>query len=305
VERLIVVVGPTAVGKSQLAIELALRFGGEIVNGDSRQVYRYMDVGTAKPSPEQRRQVPHHLIDIVDPDESFSLAVYQAKALQAIRDIQARGKLPLLVGGSGLYVWAVVENWQVPRVQPNPALRKMLEEEATRKGHAVLFQKLVEVDPRAAEKIDPRNVRRVIRALEVSGDAGMPFSELQKKGKPLFQSLIIGLTMSRQELFRRIDERVTRMMERGLVDEVRELRNKGYSFDLAPMSGIGYSEVGAYLRGLMDIETAMSRMRYRTHQLVRRQYNWFSLEDGRIRWLDANGSSGDRAAMLVEEFTQV
>ncbi|MBI2980083.1 MAG: tRNA (adenosine(37)-N6)-dimethylallyltransferase MiaA [Chloroflexi bacterium] len=283
---LVAIVGPTATGKSQQAVHLAQQFNGEIVSADSRQVYCHMDIGTAKPGREEQSLVPHHLIDIVNPDEDFSLAQYQQLAYRAIADIQRRNKLPLLVGGSGLYVWAVLEGWEIPRVIPDPEFRRSLEKRATNEGTDALYQELVAVDPVAAESIDRRNVRRLIRAIEVSRSAGAHFSRLQRKQAPPFNTLIIGLTADRTELYHRIDLRVDKMLEQGLVEEVKRLMNMGYDLSLPAMSGIGYKQIGLFLRGELSLAEATQQIKYETHRFVRHQYSWFRLKDDRIRWFD-------------------
>ena len=242
---LVVIVGPTAVGKTARAIDLAQRFEGEIVSADSRQIYRGMDIGTAKPTREEQSLARHHLIDIVAPDESYTLAQFQADAYAAIDDILARGKLPLLVGGTGLYVRAVVEGLRIPHVAPNEELRAQL---AAQDSFA-LYDRLRELDPDAAARIDPRNVRRTIRALEVCLTTGKRFSELGHASPPPYRITQIGLTTKRPELYARIDARVDRMMEQGLTAEVKALVRQGYSWNLPSMSGLGYREIGAYLRG--------------------------------------------------------
>ena len=251
-DKLIAIVGPTGIGKTKLAIQLALRFDGEIINADSRQIYRYMDIGTAKPSKEELEAVPHHLVDIIEPNQEFSLPEYQKLAYKAIKDIQSHGKLPFLVGGSGLYVWAVLEGWVVPKVAPDVTFRRGLEQKAEIGQGTELYQKLQQVDPAAAEKIDSHNVRRVIRALEVNKLADSKFSQLQKKQPPSFQSLIIGLTANRTELYRRADERVDYMVKHGFIEEVKRLLKMGYSLSLPAMSSIGYREIGQYLNGGND-----------------------------------------------------
>ncbi|MDP2730697.1 MAG: tRNA (adenosine(37)-N6)-dimethylallyltransferase MiaA [Dehalococcoidales bacterium] len=284
--RLVAIVGPTATGKSRLALYLAQQFQGEIVSADSRQVYRHMDIGTAKPGRQELSRVPHHLIDIINPDEDFSLAQYQRLAYQAINDIQQRQKLPVLVGGSGLYVWAVLEGWQIPEVASDPEFRRLLEEKAVSGGGEELYQELMKVDPVAAQSIDRRNVRRLIRALEVSRYAEAPFSRLHSKEAPPFDSLIIGLTTERAELYRRTDSRVDRMIGQGLVEEVKKLLDTGYGFDLPAMSGIGYKQIGMFLKGELGLDSAVRQIKTETHRLVRRQYNWFRLTDKRIHWFD-------------------
>ncbi|UCH43817.1 MAG: tRNA (adenosine(37)-N6)-dimethylallyltransferase MiaA [Dehalococcoidales bacterium] len=282
---LVAVVGPTGIGKSRLAIRLAQDFGGEIVSADSRQVYRLMDIGTAKPSWQERSLVSHHLIDIIYPDEDFSLARYQQLADQAISGIQKQSRLALLVGGSGLYIWSVLEGWGIPGVPPDLQLRRELQEEVARNGVDRLYNELIRIDPVAAEKIDPRNVRRVIRALEVYRGTKIPFSQLQKRG-PIRGALIIGLTADRAELYRRVDLRIEQMLEQGLVEEVKKLVEMGYGIHLPSMSGIGYKQMGLFLKGELTLETAVKKIKTETHRFVRRQYNWFRLNDNRIRWFD-------------------
>ncbi len=282
ISNLIVIVGPTAVGKTALAIELAQRFEGEIVSADSRQIYRGMDIGTAKPTRQEQALAPHHLIDIVAPDEPYTLANYQADAYAAIEDILARGKQPFLVGGTGLYVRAVVEGLRIPHVPPNRALRAQLEQE----DRQALYERLRALDPDAATRIDPRNVRRTIRALEVCLTTGRKFSELGRVEPPPYRITRIGLTLSRPELYARIDARVDRMMAQGLVAEVESLSARGYRWSLPSMSGLGYREIGQYLRGEVSLDEAVSNIKRHTRDFVRRQYAWFRLRDERIRWFE-------------------
>jgi tRNA dimethylallyltransferase len=285
-ERVVAIVGPTGVGKSQIALHLAQKLDGEIVGADSRQIYRGMDIGTAKPTPPERAQVAHHLIDIVEPDGDFSLAQYQQLAYQRIAEIRQRHRIPLLVGGTGLYVWAVVEGWDVPQVAPDTGFRRQLEDRAALGEADTIFQELAKIDPESAQRIDPRNIRRVIRALEVSQTTGVPFSRLQRKTPPPFETRIIGLTAERAILYDRIDTRVDRMMAAGLVEEVRNLVSAGYKFDLPAMSGIGYRQVGDFLAGGTTLESAVQQIKNETHRFVRRQYNWFRLSDPKIVWFD-------------------
>lgn len=302
--HLIAIVGPTAVGKSALAIHLAQVFGGEIVSADSRQVFRSMDIGTAKPSPEERALVPHHLIDVVDPDQDFTVALYQEMAIRAIEDIQRRGRLALLVGGSGLYVRALVEGFRIPHVPPDAELRRRLEEKAASEGYMALYEELKWIDPTAAQRIDPRNVRRVIRALEVFRTTGLPFSQLQVSS-PLSQSLRIltlGLTTAREDLYRRIDSRVDRMMEQGLAQEVKGLLKRGYSLDLPAMSGLGYKQIGQYLKGEVDLSKAVQRIKYETHRFARHQYAWFRPNDETIHWFEARNGVEEPICSLIRGF---
>ncbi|MFC2021603.1 tRNA (adenosine(37)-N6)-dimethylallyltransferase MiaA [Chloroflexota bacterium] len=301
-DRLVAIVGPTATGKSQLALRLAQTFDREIVSADSWQVYRHMDIGTAKPSRQELSLVPHHLIDVVNPDEDFSLAQYQQLVYRTIDDIQQRHKLALLVGGSGLYVWAVLEGWEIPQVPPDPEFRRSLQEKAARGETGELYQELMKVDPVAARKIDRRNVRRVIRALEVCRGAGAPFSQLQQKKAPPFNSLIIGLTANRVELYRRVDLRVDEMIELGLVEEVRKLVDMGYGLDLSAMSGIGYKQIGMFFKGDLSLAAAIQQIKFETHRLVRHQYSWFRLKDDRIKWFDIEGKTEPEIATSVAKF---
>jgi tRNA dimethylallyltransferase len=260
-----------------------------------------MDIGTAKPSSEERALVSHHLIDVVDPDEDFSLARYQEMAYEAVSDIQRRGKLALLVGGSGLYVMAVIGGWHIPRVAPDPQLRHNLEARAAREGHMALYQELKQVDPDAARRIDPRNLRRLIRALEVCRISGMPFSQLQRS-KPFFRTLVIGLTTARDDIYRKIDSRVDWMMERGLVQEVEGLIKRGYSLDLPSMSGLGYKQIGLYLQGRIDLPQAVQQIKFETHRFARHQYAWFRLKDERIHWFDIRDDIEAPIRNLIHEF---
>ena len=302
--HLVAIVGPTGIGKSRLALRLAQTFHGEIVNADSRQVYRHMDIGTAKPGPKELSLVPHHLISIVNPDESFSLAQYQALTYQAIRDIQRRQRLPLLVGGSGLYVWAVLEGWKIPPVPPDLEFRRSLEKKAATTGADELYQELMKIDPNAAQKIDPRNVRRVIRALEVHRKAGASFSQLQGKEAPPFHILIIGLTTDRAELYRRIDLRIDEMLKQGLAAEVEKLVNMGYDFNLPAMSSIGYKQIGMFLKGELTLAEAIEQIKFETHRFVRHQYAWFRPKGDRIHWSDIKTQTDSEIEATLTKFLE-
>jgi len=283
----VLLVGPTAVGKTEIAIQLAEKFNGEIVSADSRLFYRGMDIGTAKPTRQEQARVRHHLIDIANPDEILSLAVFQQKAREAISDIHSRGKSPLLVGGTGQYVRAVTEGWSPPEVKPDERLRNELEKLKDEKGKDFLYEKLKAFDPEAAEKIDPRNVRRTIRALEVIMTTGKKFSEQRGQGESPYHLITIGLTRPRPELYARIDARIESMFANGLLDEVKGLLAKGYSSDLPTMSAIGYRECVSVIEGKLSIEQAKVEMRRATRIFVRRQSNWFKESDPNIHWLYA------------------
>ena len=301
-KRLIAIVGPTGVGKSRLAIHLAAIFHGEIVSADSRQVYRFMDVGTAKPTPQEMSQIPHHLIDVINPDEDFSLAVYQQMAYRAIEDVFDRGKLPFLVGGTGLYVKAILEGWVIPGVSPDKEFRYNIEKETVEKNVDELYQELIRVDPRAAAKIDRRNVRRVIRALEVHAKARRPFSELGRKQPPPFDSFVIGLTADRPYLYRMVDRRVDEMMERGFIQEAAKLMEMGYSPELSAMSGIGYRQVGQIIKGELTKEEAVKKIKTETHRFIRHQYAWFRLDDEKIHWFDIERQGYDEIEKALAEY---
>ena len=296
---LVVILGPTAVGKSELAIQLGERLGGEIVSADTRLFYRGMNIGTAKPSPEERSCVPHHLIDIADPDEIWSLAQYKKEARRVIEGIHARRRLPFLVGGSGQYIWAVVRGWDVPEVAPNLPLRHALEQWSHDIGKDGLHQRLIRLDPQAAARIDARNLRRTIRALEVILTTGKRFSEQRTQSPPLYNTLILGLRRSRPELYERIDARIDAMFQAGLVDEVQGLLESGYSPDLPPLSAIGYREVLAYIQGSITLEGAKVQMRRLTRTYVRRQANWFKPHDPQIRWFRVSPSTVDEMEAVV------
>lgn len=282
--RIVAIVGPTATGKSAIALELAQRLGGEIVNGDSRQVYRGMDIGTAKPSLDDRRLVRHHLYDVLDPRETYSLALYRQQARAAFEQIWARGSFPWLVGGTGQYIWALLEDWQVPEVPPDDALRRELTAFAREHGAQALHARLAEVDPAAAERIDARNVRRVVRALEVHQHTGVPISSWQRRGTPDFEFLLYGIDVPHDELLRRIDARTEAMFAAGFVDEVRALLDAGAPADAPAMSSIGYADVVAFLLGHQSLPEAIERTKIATRQLVRRQRQWFRRDDRRIQW---------------------
>jgi tRNA dimethylallyltransferase len=285
---LLVIVGPTAVGKTACSIQIAQAFKGEIISADSRQVYRGLDIGAAKATPLEQSLVPHHMLDVVNPDEVLTLAEFQEQTYALIEAIHQRGHLPILVGGTGQWVQAVVEGWGIPRVPPDMALRANLAAEAETLGPEAFHAKLATVDPLAAQKLDPRNVRRVIRALEVYQLTGIPISQHQRKNSPPYQIVQIGLTMPRDQLYRRIDERVDQMMRDGLLAEVEQLAAAGYGWELPAMSGLGYRQIGQYLRGEVSLEEAVALIKKETRRFVRQQYNWFRLDDARIQWFEGD-----------------
>ncbi len=284
--RLIAVVGPTAAGKSAVAVALARQLGGAIVNADSRQVYRGMDIGTAKPSAAEQAIVPHHLYDIADPADGFSLALYLQQARAKLEELWAAGATPWLVGGTGQYVWALLEAWTVPEVAPDEALRQELDAIAESEGADALHRRLERIDPLAASRIEAANVRRVIRALEVHHHTGRPISEWQQKGDPGFAFRVFGVDQADDVLHLRIDQRVREMYARGFVAEAAALMDAGLGLDSAAMSAIGYREAALVARGEMDEASAIEQTALATRRLVRRQRQWFRRADERITWGD-------------------
>jgi len=291
---LILIVGPTAVGKTEVSIQLAERLNGEIVSADSRLFYRGMDIGTAKPTREEQVRVPHHLIDIADPDEILSLAVFQQKAREAITDIHTRSKLPFLVGGTGQYVRAVTQGWTPPKVVPNESLRDELGKIKEEKGIYWLHDKLKSLDPIAAEKIEARNFRRTIRALEVIMTTGKKFSEQRGQSDSQYHLITVGLTRPREELYQRVDQRIDAMFANGFIDEVKGLLAKGYSPSLPTMSAIGYRECVSVVKGELSEEQAKVQIRRGTRVFVRRQANWFKESDPNILWFKVEDGAVDR-----------
>lgn len=306
--KIIAVVGPTASGKTDLGLALAKEFNGEIISADSRQIYKKMDIGTAKPKADYRLQTtdyssgvyviegaPHHLMDIVDPGEEFSLADYKKLALLAINDILSRGKLPIIVGGTGLYIRALVDNFDIPKIKPSKKLRQQLE----KKSLAQLVALLKKIDPASAQKVDLKNPRRVLRALEVFILSGESFFNQRTKSAPLFNMLQIGINLPRAELFARIDRRVDQQIKDGLVEETKSLAKQKYGWNLPSMSGIGYKQIGFYVRGEKSLAEAVELLKRDSRRYAKRQMTWFN-QDKRIHWL----SGGDYAAAsdLVKKF---
>ena len=301
---LILILGPTAVGKTELAIQLAERFDGEIVSADSRLFYRGMDIGTAKPTPEEQARLPHHLIDIADPNEILSLAVFQQKAQAVIADIHTRNKIPFLVGGTGQYIRAVTEGWTPPEVEPDARLRAELEGLKETKGVYWLYEKLKKLDPAAAEKIDARNYRRTIRALEVILTTGKRFSEQRGQTDSPYHLITIGLTRPRAELYERVDQRIDAMFANGFLEEVRSLLARGYSPSLPTMSAIGYRECIRVIKGELSEEQAKSEIRRITRVFVRRQANWFKESDPNIRWFRMEAGIVDEIQSYIRSALQ-
>jgi len=298
--KIIIIQGPTGVGKSDIAVDVALEIGAEIINADSQQVYRYMDIGSGKPLPEQRRRVPHHLIDIVDPDEDFDAAMFRERALESAREIRSRERKVLVCGGTGLYIKALLYGLFTGPAK-DPEIRKSLEQEAAEKGLPALYGKLREIDPDASAWIHPNDRQRIIRALEVFSLTGKRMSEWQRdhgfRGSE-FEALKIGLNRERGELYDRINRRCHEMVAQGLVEEVKGLRERGYDLNLKALQSVGYRHVGLYLKGLLSLEEALSLMKRDTRRLAKRQLTWFRHEH-RLQWLDVDNE--DRAPDIAEK----
>ncbi len=286
--RVLAVVGPTASGKSALAVGVAERLGGEIVSADSMQVYRGLDIGTAKPAPEETARVPHHLIDVAGPLDDFSVATYQALGRSAVAAINRRGRLPVLVGGTGLYVRALLYDYDFAAPGRDPAARAELEAAASAQGAAALHRRLQSIDPVAAARIHPNDLRRITRALEVWKATGRPISAAWGDLRPVMDALVVGLRLEREDLYRRIDARVEDMARRGLVAEVRRLVADGYTRALVSGQALGYKEIVAYLDGALTLPEALEQVKRATRNYAKRQMTWFRRERDVI-WLDGPG----------------
>lgn len=291
-EKVLVLIGPTAVGKTELSIDIAKHFDCEIISGDSMQIYRGMDIGTAKITEEEMAGIPHHLIDIKDPDEGFSVAEFQELVREKVTEITGRGRLPFIVGGTGLYIQAVLYDYEFPEASYDPVLREKLMEEADKKGIAPFYEKLMEIDPESAKKIHPNNKRRVIRALEIYYTTGETMSAInaRQKSAPVYDCLILGLTMDREKLYERINTRVDVMMEKGLLEEAKKL----YDMDLGDVpatQAIGYKELFAYFAGELSLEEAVEQLKRNTRRFAKRQLTWFKNKLP-VEWVDVTGGAG-------------
>jgi tRNA dimethylallyltransferase len=285
---LIVITGPTASGKTDLAIQVALKLNGEIISADSMQIYRYMDIGTAKPTLQERQGIPHHMVDILYPDEEYNVAMFQKHATEKINHIFEQGKLPILAGGTGLYINSIIYPMNFTDAVDDPEYRKYLNKLLEQNGALWLHNQLRSVDPGSAERLHPNDTRRVIRAMEVYRLTGKPmetykqeFSELESP----YKALVYGLSMDRQLLYERINVRVDRMMNSGLVKEVKGILDKGYSQNLVSMQGLGYKEIVDYLKGLSTLEESINILKRNTRRFAKRQIAWFKREK-QIVWLD-------------------
>ncbi len=301
---LIVLLGPTAVGKTELSLTLGERYAGEILGADSRQIYRGMDIGTAKPTAAEQQRLPHHLIDLRQPDETLSVAEYQQLAYTTIDAIHSRGHLPLLVGGTALYIRAVTEGLRFPEVPPNPALRADLEAELAAAGAASLFARLQALDPATAAIIDPRNGRRLVRALEIVISTGRSKVALEGSDPPPYRILMLGLTRERAALYERIDQRVDLMIQQGLIEETAQLLTAGYAPPLPAMTSLGYREISAYLHGQLSLDEAVRQIKFETHRYVRYQLTAFR-KLANVHWYERPSATITDLAEQVELFLQV
>lgn len=301
--KLLVIAGPTASGKSELALRLAERLDGEIVNADSMQVYRGMDIGTAKPSCQERKRVPHHLLNVADPDRLFSAADFAEAADAAIADIVSRGKRVIVTGGTGLYIRALLKGL-VDSPSGAGDIRAALHEEAARRGNEAMLEELRRVDPASADRMHPNNLVRIVRALEVYRMTGIPLSRYQSEhdfGQLRYQALQIAIKVDRGELYRRIEQRVDQMMDQGLVDEVRGLLAAGWSRELKSMRSIGYKESAAFLAGELSRDEAVALIKRDTRRYAKRQMTWFKAEQD-ILWLEYPGEFDTILQHAIEFF---
>jgi tRNA dimethylallyltransferase len=300
--KIVVIAGPTAGGKSAAALELAGLFKAEIINADSMQVYRYLDIGTAKPTHAERNAVPHHLIDILYPDEEFSAALYREEAQRAIADVEARGKRAVVVGGTGLYIKALTSGL-IKGGEVDPAIRKRLQAVAQAGGRERLYGRLKEADPATAKRLHPHDTYRVIRALEVYEQTGQPISTLRKRHlfkEGPYHTLKIGLQVEREELYNRIDQRVDTMMGQGLTEEVEQILKMGYAPSLKALQSLGYKQIIHHLQGVYDLPEAIRLIKRDTRRYARRQITWFK-GDPEINWIEYPRDRGV-AKRMIEGF---
>ena len=293
---MIAVVGPTGVGKTEFALRISSEIDSEIVNCDSRQIYQGMDIGTAKPTQKQTQMVPHHLFDICAPTETYDLHRYQDHAKSAISEIKSRNKIPILVGGSGQYLWSLVENWDLGNAKPNPDLRGELDLKVSNKqGMSELLEELKVNAPDIYQNIDILNPRRIVRGVEKLR-SGVTCYSPRKRSSGIDQWFLIGLTNNREQLYKRVDERADRMVSNGWISETKRLLSDGWDAGAPSMSSIGYRELGLFLDKRLTWELCMDRIKSRTHRLIRTQYNWFKMSDARINWKDL-GSTEERSVI--------
>ncbi|MDD2553076.1 MAG: tRNA (adenosine(37)-N6)-dimethylallyltransferase MiaA [Desulfotomaculaceae bacterium] len=300
---LVVICGPTATGKSDVGVQIAEKLHGEIISADSMLVYRGMDIGTAKPTPSEMRGIPHHLIDIVEPNQEYNAALFQEQARSIIADIMNRKKLPILVGGTGLYIGAVIDDYEFSGARGSEVYRKKLLKDAEEHGVAKLHERLREIDPGAAAKLHPHDTRRIIRALEVYKYTGTPISSFHKidRRKPIYNLLMFGLSLEREKLYKIIEQRVELMIQTGLIEEVQRLLNRGFSPELSSMRGLGYKEIVEYLQGERSLAQSVDVLKRNTRRFAKRQMTWFR-RDNRIKWL--NVVQDDVSGAIINEISR-
>lgn len=303
-EKIVVIVGPTAVGKTKISVELAKRLNGEIISGDSMQVYKQMDIGTAKIKKEEMNGIPHYLIDILEPTEPFSVAAFQERVQPLITTINQKGKLPFLVGGTGLYVNAVIQNYQFANVPSDPAYRQELETYAEKYGEKALHQMLKTMDEDSYNTIHPNNVRRVIRALEVFHVTKKPIGEYQKEQEVTspYEFVMVGLSMERTALYDRINKRVDQMIEEGLIDEARRLYAAGIK-NCQSVQAIGYKEIYEYIEGKTTKEEAIEKLKQNSRRYAKRQFTWFR-NKADVNWFDMTEADISKKVLEIQQFIE-
>lgn len=287
-ENLLIILGPTAIGKSDVAINVAKKIGGEIISADSMQIYKYMDIGTAKVKPEEMEGIPHYLIDIVYPDEEFTVADFKSQAKKYISKINNMNKIPVVVGGTGLYINSLVYDLNFTKVKSNEDFRKRYNELADRYGNEFIYDELCKVDMLSAKRINPKDRKRIIRALEIYYETGRPMSSFNndfRRKNNNYNLLMVGLNTDRKLLYSRIEKRVDKMVESGLIHEVKKLLGMGYDKSLTSMQAIGYKEIVSFIEGEMQLDEAIKTLKRNTRRFAKRQLTWFRRDD-RIRWID-------------------
>ncbi len=303
---LCVIVGPTAVGKTAVSVRVAKQLNGEIISADSMQIYRRMDIGTAKPTLEEQQGIPHYMIDIIDPGEQYSVALFRKVAEKHIQDIVSRGKIPVMVGGTGLYVRSVIDQYSFTQAGIDQELRTRLHKLAESDGVLAVYRLLEEVDPNTAARLHPNNIKRVIRAIEVYYNTGTPISKLQAgdgQKTEKYRLFMFGLIINRGYLYVKIEKRVDKMVADGLIKEVSSLLKDGYSPELTSMQGLGYKEIVPYLKGITTLEDAVSTLKRNTRRYAKRQITWFG-HDQRVNWIDT-GHVSDPAAEIIRRLEGV
>lgn len=304
-KNLVVLLGPTGIGKTDLSLDLAEKINGEIISSDSMQIYKYMDIGSAKATRAERERIKHHMIDIVYPEEEFSVADYKHQAEEIIDSLNEEGKIPIVTGGTGLYINSLVYELNFTEVKPNYDLREELENLADDEGVEAVYEILKSVDGESASKLHPNDLKRVIRAIEIYRESGVTASEYNKNFRSevdKYNLSMIGLTMDRAKLYERIDQRVDLMMEMGLLDEIKLLLSKGYTKDLVSMQGIGYKEMINHLEGHMSYEDTVELIKKKSRNYAKRQLTWFR-RDGRIVWFNKDDyeDKTDLLEAIIEE----